>query len=183
MGEIRPQSGFREEVEAKAGTSLSACFGCHKCAAGCPLSAAFDLRPDQLIRLVQLGARERVLGSATVWLCAGCATCATRCPNGVELPALMDALKQLALAAGIEPPEAGRGVALMQRLFLEDVARRGRVHELGLIGRYRLAAGGLTDDLTLGWQMLRRGKLRLLPPRPVKGLAEVRRLLSEAKQP
>jgi heterodisulfide reductase subunit C len=94
MGELRPQDGFGEEVAARAGNTASACFQCHKCAAGCPLNAAFDLRPDQLIRLVQLGERERVLGSATIWLCAGCATCATRCPNGVELPALMDALKQ-----------------------------------------------------------------------------------------
>lgn len=170
-------------MEAKAGSSLSACFQCHKCAAGCPLAAAFDLRPDQLIRHVQLGQRERVLRSATIWLCAGCATCATRCPNGVELPAVMDALKQMALAAGTEPPRGVRGVALMQRLFLEDVARRGRVHELSLIARYKLVSGGLADDLALGWQMLRRGKLRLLPPRRIKGRDEVRRLLSEERRP
>jgi hypothetical protein len=71
----------------------------------------------------------------------------------------------------------------MQRLFLEEIRRRGRIHELSLIARYRLKAGGLTDDLRLGWEMLRRGKLRLLPPKGGPDLAEVRRLFPGGPRP
>jgi heterodisulfide reductase subunit C len=179
MSALSPQSGFLKEVEGKSGVRVSACFGCHKCAAGCPLTFALDLTPDRLIRLVQLGARVRVLSSSTIWLCSGCATCLTRCPNGVDLPALMDALKQMAVAEGIETPEACRGAALMPRLFLEEVRRRGRVHELSLIMNYKRKTGGLTRDLALGWRMLAKGRLRLLPPRG-GAASEVRRLFEGA---
>lgn len=163
--------------------SISACFGCRKCTAGCPLTFAMDIAPDALIRLVQLGARERVLSSATPWVCASCQTCLTRCPNGIELPALMDALKQLAAASGVEPPEGWRKAALMQRLFLGELKRRGRIHELALLTRYKLGAGGLAGEFGLGWKMLLRGRLRLLPPPRPKGLGEVRALFAEAPLP
>ena len=36
-------------------TSVSACYQCKKCSAGCPLTFAMDLCPDQVIRLALLG--------------------------------------------------------------------------------------------------------------------------------
>jgi heterodisulfide reductase subunit C len=55
-----------------------------------------DLLPNQVIRLAQLGLQE-VLAASAPWVCASCLTCQARCPKGIDLPRVMEALRQLAL--------------------------------------------------------------------------------------
>ena len=90
---------FVRQVEEISGQDLLSCNQCGKCSAGCPVVAAMDLLPSQVIRMAQLG-MEDVLESNTIWICASCLTCATRCPKGVDLPRLMEALRQIALRQG-----------------------------------------------------------------------------------
>ena len=54
-----------------------------------------DLLPSVVIRLAQLGLTE-VIGSKTPWVCAACMTCQARCPKGVDLPRIMEAIRQIA---------------------------------------------------------------------------------------
>ena len=141
------------------------CYGCKKCSAGCPVAPWADLAPHVFVRLAQESDEEqlgRLLASETLWFCASCQTCQARCPHGVDLPHLADLLRREALARGVAP--ALPKVAAFHRTFLERIRAKGRIHELDLVGRYRLAAGGLFEDLGLGWMMFRKGKLRLLPP-------------------
>ncbi len=91
---------FVRQVEEISGQDLLDCNQCGKCSAGCPIVAAMDLLPSQVIRMAQLG-MEEVLESSTVWICASCLTCVTRCPKGVDLPRLMEALRQIALRQGV----------------------------------------------------------------------------------
>jgi len=91
---------FVRQIEDISGQDLLACNQCGKCSAGCPVVAAMDLLPSQAIRLAQLG-MEEVLESNTIWICASCLTCVTRCPKGVDLPRLMEALRQTTLRKGI----------------------------------------------------------------------------------
>ena len=91
---------FVRQAEEISGQDLLACNQCGKCSAGCPIVAAMDLLPSQVIRMAQLG-MEEVLESNTIWICASCLTCATRCPKGVDLPRLMEALRQIALRQGV----------------------------------------------------------------------------------
>ena len=107
---------FVRQAEEISGQDLLACNQCGKCSAGCPIVAAMDLLPSQVIRLAQLG-MEEVLESNTIWICASCLTCVTRCPKGVDLPRLMEALRQIALRQGVAkldlntlPPELVREV-------------------------------------------------------------------------
>jgi heterodisulfide reductase subunit C len=55
-----------------------------------------DRLPSQVLRLVQLGIKE-ALETETIWICASCQTCLSRCPRGVDLPRVMEALRQIAL--------------------------------------------------------------------------------------
>jgi len=110
------RGSFVRQVEEISGQDLLACNQCGKCSAGCPVVAVMDLLPNQVIRMAQLG-MEEVLESNTIWVCASCLTCATRCPKGVDLPRLMEALRQIALRQGITkldlnalPPELLREV-------------------------------------------------------------------------
>jgi len=107
---------FVRQVEEVSGQNLLACNQCGKCSAGCPVVAAMDLLPSQVIRMAQLG-MEEVLESNTIWICASCLTCVTRCPKGVDLPRLMEALRQVSLRQGVAkldlnalPPELLREV-------------------------------------------------------------------------
>ncbi|RLC64021.1 MAG: heterodisulfide reductase [Chloroflexi bacterium] len=107
---------FVQQVEEISGQDLLDCNQCGKCSAGCPVVAAMDLLPSQVIRLAQLG-MEEVLESNTIWICASCLTCVTRCPKEVDLPRLMEALRQIALRRGAAeldlnalPPELLREV-------------------------------------------------------------------------
>jgi heterodisulfide reductase subunit C len=91
---------FVRQVEEISGQDLLACNQCGKCSAGCPIVAVMDILPSQIIRMAQLG-MEEVLDSGTIWICASCLTCATRCPKAVDLPRLMEALRQIALRQGV----------------------------------------------------------------------------------
>jgi heterodisulfide reductase subunit C len=91
---------FVRQVEEISGQELLDCNQCGRCSAGCPVVETMDLLPSQVIRLAQLG-MEEVLESNTIWICASCLTCVTRCPKGVDLPRLMEALRQVALRQGV----------------------------------------------------------------------------------
>jgi len=98
IGKVR--GSFVRQVEETSGQDLLACNQCGKCSAGCPIVETMDLLPSQVIRMAQLG-MEEVLESDTIWICASCLTCVTRCPKGVDLPRLMEALRQVALRKGL----------------------------------------------------------------------------------
>ncbi len=167
------ESGFLQEVERRSGQKVAACYQCGKCSAGCPLFFAMDYPPNQVIRMVQLGMREAVLSSRSIWLCASCETCSTRCPQEVDLVGIMDALRRMACAEGIEMKE--KDVPLFNEIFLENIRRHGRVFEMAMMGTYNLRSGRFLKDVLLAPRMFLKGKLSLLPPRikDIKGIREI----------
>jgi heterodisulfide reductase subunit C2 len=90
-----------QRVETISGQHVLECNQCGKCSAGCPAASAMDMLPSQVIRLVQLGLNE-ALEAQAIWVCASCQTCVTRCPKGVDLPSVMEALRQIHLRRGEE---------------------------------------------------------------------------------
>jgi heterodisulfide reductase subunit C len=166
LREVTPDSSFLRQVEEIGGAKISPCYLCVKCSGGCPLNFAMDIAPHRAIRMVQVGLKEEVLSSSAIWLCAGCETCATRCPNGVDLARLMDTLRQIALAEGIKPAE--KNIVSFHKAFMAEIGSGGRIHEMTLVGRYKLRTRKWMQDVALGWEMFKRGKLKFLPKR-VKG--------------
>lgn len=96
------RSDFVKKVEEISGENLPSCYQCGKCSAGCPMSFAMDLLPNQIIRLVQLGLEDDIAKSKTIWICASCLTCAVRCPRGVDLSKIMEALRLITLRKNID---------------------------------------------------------------------------------
>ncbi len=175
--DIEPSRDFLEEVEAATGESLSACFQCRKCACGCPLISDVDLRPNQILRLVQFGQRDEVLRSSAIWLCLSCEACTERCPNGVDLAKVFDYLRFAALRDGVEPAEPR--VAQFHRAFLETIRKYGRSHEVDMIRRYKMKSGTWFDNMALGFDMLRKGKIKLAGTK-VRDLASVREIMDKS---
>jgi heterodisulfide reductase subunit C len=53
--------------------------------------------------MTQLGLKDRVLSSDTLWLCASCFTCTDRCPQDVEVASVIRVLRNLAAEEGHVP--------------------------------------------------------------------------------
>jgi len=182
---IEMTSGFLDEVEEKSGIKVSACFQCRKCTNGCPVTFAMDLYPDQVMRYIQLGLKQEVRESATIWVCSSCETCTTRCPNEIDIAGVMDFLKQSVVK---EKGQATVGKILtFHQVFMDDIRKRGRVFETGLVGNYMLKSGDwfqklkdrtIIDEMRLGWTMLKKGRLNVLPSR-IKGIEEIKQLFDK----
>jgi heterodisulfide reductase subunit C len=166
-------AGIGHEIEHLTGLHPARCYQCGKCSAGCPMAEEMDLRPHEVIRLLQLDRRERVLASEAIWLCLTCETCTTRCPNGFDPARIVDALREIALreeAAGVP-----RRIRAFHDAFLKQIRRNGRVFELGLVAGFKLRSGALFDDVGSFPGMLARGKLALWPNR-IEGIRDLRRI-------
>jgi heterodisulfide reductase subunit C len=150
-----------ETIEELSGQDVRNCYQCGKCSAGCPIAEEMDLPPNQVMRLLQLGLVDVALRSKTIWLCASCETCTTRCPREVDLAAMMDALRNLALREGIRSPE--RNVTFFNRIFLRLIKRYGRVFEMELIGRFNTGTLNFFKDITKAPKLFFKGRLKLWP--------------------
>lgn len=157
-----------KRIEETAGQNVYLCYQCVKCTSGCPLAEHFDLEPNQVMRLIQLG-DESVLQSKTIWTCASCLTCSTRCPQGLDVAGIMDALRIEARKRGIKPavPEA----PVFNDIFLGTIKLIGRLYEPGLLGlrnlRYSLTSrqpARLLQDMDMGVvPILLKNKINLFP--------------------
>lgn len=173
----RANLGFSDVVQEHSGEPILSCYYCQKCTAGCPTAYVMDYKPAQLLRLIQLGQKQKVLGSTAIWMCVGCEACGTRCPNEIRLAPVMDTLRHMALAEKYAPEPA---VYALHRSFLDSIRMWGRVHELSMLMEYKLRSRDLFSDLAMGVDLVRKGKISFLPER-VKQLAEVRKLYEEAE--
>ena len=158
---IPKEDSFLSEVVQVSGESPQTCYQCQKCSAGCPLGDAMDLLPNQVLRHIQYGHRERVLGSKTIWICASCYTCSVRCPNDIDIARIMDTLRHMATRSEITPGE--KEIPVFHSVFLDEIKSRGRIHELGLILKFKSKTRDFLKDAGMGWKMFRAGKIKLLP--------------------
>ncbi|MCJ7719072.1 4Fe-4S dicluster domain-containing protein [Candidatus Bathyarchaeota archaeon] len=101
--EIDPK--FKYEIsKMHGGEKLMRCFQCGTCTSDCPIARFSDtFRPRQIIRMTQLGLKDRVLNSDCLWLCASCFTCTDRCPQDVEVASVIRVLRNLAAEQGHIP--------------------------------------------------------------------------------
>ena len=145
----------------------SLCYQCARCSAGCPVAHRMDILPHQLMHLLSIGKEDRALAANTIWMCAGCFTCAVRCPNSINITSVMDGLREKAVKTGVKCPE--QDVLTFHRTFIGDIARRGRIHELRMMGEYNLRIGRPLNNAKLAPKMFLKRRLHLLPPKSLKG--------------
>ena len=146
-----------------SGVNISLCYQCKTCSLSCPFTSVMDILPHLVIRKIQLGQIEKVLESKTIWRCGSCETCVTRCPNRIDIPRLMDWLRQTALQQRIIAGD--RSIPIFHRAFLDSVRRWGRQYELGMLLKFKLEVKDYFSDLPLGINMILKHKLPFLPVR------------------
>jgi heterodisulfide reductase subunit C len=143
------------------------------------MTSAMEHNPNRVIRMIQMGKRDEVLKSATIWLCVSCETCITRCPNEVDIARMMDVLRQMAIESGVGAKE--KNILRFHEAFLANIRRGGRINEPMMMVEYKLKSGDLFSDMAMGIDMFLKGKLSLISPR-TKDMESVRRIFDETRQ-
>lgn len=162
---------------------VAKCYQCGKCSAGCPVSEEMDLPPNVLLRLLQTdneADEQTVLKSKSIWLCLTCEMCISRCPMDVELPKVMDFLRQKSLSLNLQHPEAKK-IIDFHKAFLDSIEYTGRLYELGLVVDYKVRSKDLVKDVMLAPKMISRGKLGFLPEM-IKNKENMKRIFSRTKK-
>jgi len=170
---------FLEEVNKKInGVPLQRCYHCRKCTAGCPTAPHMEYNPNKVVKMIQNGKRDQVLGSSTIWLCLSCETCITRCPNQIDIARMMDVLRQMAIEESIGARE--KNVLKFHEAFLSNIKMGGRINEPLMMVQYKLKSGDLFSDAVMGVEMFMKGKLSLLSPR-TKDISSVKEIFEKTK--
>ncbi len=148
---------------------VKTCMQCGTCTASCPNSAAMDITPRKLWRLVLMDRTDDIFSSSTFFLCSTCYTCTLRCPRGLELTRAMSTLKEVATKADIP---RYRVSSRFYSSFMESVRRHGRVRESEFLTLYFMAMKNplLPVKFTsLGLKLMSKNKVKFqVPSRPDK---------------
>jgi len=170
-------SGLGGEITEQTEVRVSHCYQCGKCSAGCPLSAEMDYPPSVIMRMLQTGnpdLEDKVLRSFSIWVCLTCEMCFARCPMSIDIPKVMDFLREKALKEKKANPKAKEIVAF-HKSFLDSINYTGRLYEIGLFADYKARTLKILDDMDLAPKMLKRGKLNIIPEliRDRSGIASI----------
>ena len=157
-----PENSLIHVVEKMSDVDLSRCYQCQKCTSGCPVAKLTQSPPSEIVRRLQLGAGDELLGSDIIWMCLSCETCYERCPMEINIASVMDALRSLSLERGVSKTKGN--IPLFNRIFLRMVRSFGRSYDLPLIAAYKLGTLNIMLDTDKFPTMLRKGKMALLPP-------------------
>ncbi|MGD8815391.1 MAG: 4Fe-4S dicluster domain-containing protein [Anaerolineales bacterium] len=83
-----------KELKEYGAVNIEACFNCGNCTAICPLTDSGHSFPRNMIRLVQMGFRKRIMQTPDPWLCYYCGDCSETCPREAEPAETMMALRR-----------------------------------------------------------------------------------------
>jgi ferredoxin len=82
------------ELKEFGAVEIEKCFNCGNCTAICPLTSNENPFPRNMIRLTQVGMRERLQHSLDPWLCYYCGDCSATCPKQAEPGETMMAMRR-----------------------------------------------------------------------------------------
>ena len=100
MKKMDPSFKYRI-AEGETGEDIYNCFACGTCTAVCPERDLDPLySPRKVIKTALLGMKEKVYDNRFVEICSTHYRCLEQCPQGVQIPKLMFAIRELAIMEG-----------------------------------------------------------------------------------
>lgn len=119
---------FTEEVDAHSGLESVYLLSVRQLYSRLSAGFVYDMQVNQIMRAVQLGLKDAVLDSRSIWMCLSCSTCSQRCPNNIDVAGVMETLRHMARKEGhVTVPK----VEKFWFSFLDTVRTFGRTHEIG----------------------------------------------------
>jgi heterodisulfide reductase subunit C len=173
-----------EVAEATAGVShLEMCIQCGTCGGSCPSASEMDHTPRRIFAMLRAGMREEVLTSNTPWMCVSCYYCTVRCPQDIHITDIMYTLKNMALKSGQVKDKTASDFS---KTFISNIEHYGRSFEIGLAGVHNLKhaklAARLPNMVPMAIGMLTKKGMSPLPPRRIKGMNQLKKILKRAKE-
>lgn len=171
----------REFRKIENGEYASQCMQCGLCAVTCPAREMMDLTPRQMFKLIHAGEKEKVMSANTPWLCTSCYLCTVRCPRGIPIVDVMHGLKH-----ELSQKSCKTGVPLLSKVFFLSAMKRGRVYEAMMTNNYYMFQGpgsipGALKQLDVGLEMIKHKRLPIFPPKKIKGIAQLKKIVEKAK--
>ena len=153
------------EIRMDTGVIINKCYQCGKCSAGCPVGTEMEYPPSLVMRMLQTEDPvqfDKLLKSMSIWLCVSCEMCLTRCPMEIDIPTLMDYMRQKSVTAKKTNHQA-RKIIAFHKSFLDSINYTGRLYEMGLIVDYKMRTGAMMQDVAVAPKMFVKGKLNPVP--------------------
>ena len=102
----KPNLETRDKIlEKLSGREIVNCFQCLKCTSGCTALKLLELKPHEIIKLVNLGFVDELPSSDIIWTCVTCLKCVERCPQKASPYHVIIALRNLAVEREVKVPE------------------------------------------------------------------------------
>lgn len=148
---------LQQEIKEACDIDIELCMECGKCSGGCSNAHIFDYTPRKIVQLVKMGALDALMNMDALWTCVSCHLCVDRCPSQIDIPRIMDYLREKAYNQGVKAKRAN--VELFHELMLHSIKQTGKVSETRLMIKYNLQTKQYLKDADLGSRMLLKGKL------------------------
>jgi heterodisulfide reductase subunit C len=106
MSMAKPNLESRKKILAKLkGKEFTNCFQCMKCTSGCTALKLLELKPNEIVKLVNLGFVDELPNSDIIWTCVTCLKCVERCPQKASPYHIIMALRNIAVEKEAKVPE------------------------------------------------------------------------------
>ena len=173
---------FLEDVNVKSGANVLECYQCGKCVSTCPVSQYMDFPPREIMQMIKLGLRNESYMANSHWFCLTCSACSGRCPREIDIPAVMEAVRHLAIDENyINDSKKVREIRKFHEIFLDMIKRYGRNYELRMMAEFNIRTRNLFKDMHLAPKALLKGKIPL-GVKPLKSAKAIKRMYEVAEK-
>jgi quinone-modifying oxidoreductase, subunit QmoC len=106
----QPDLGFIAQMRGLGGDTLKKCYQCATCSVACPIAPENSPFPRKEMIAASWGLKDRLLGSADIWLCHNCGDCTDMCPRGAAPGDVMAAIRSAAITEYAQPKALAKAV-------------------------------------------------------------------------
>lgn len=140
MSMAKPNPETLEKILSKlGGRDLVNCFQCLKCTSGCTALKLLELKPHEIVRLVNLGFLDELASSDIIWTCVTCLKCIQRCPQKASPYHAIMAMRNLAVEKEAKVPEGYlKAVSQILETGLAETAQKVVTREMETFDRESL---------------------------------------------
>jgi heterodisulfide reductase subunit C len=173
---------FLPEVNKRSKANVLECYQCGKCVSTCPVSQYMDFPPREIMQMVKLGLKQEAMMANSTWFCLTCSACSGRCPREIEIPAVMEAIRHMAIEENyINDSTKVKEIRKFHQIFLDMIKRYGRNYELRMMAEFNIRTRNLFKDVHLAPKALLKGKIPL-GVKPVKSAKAIQRMYKMAEK-